>query len=310
MVSGAVGHYRSGTVLISDEQARKLEGLPTTFDTTLVVKNWGPRKDLTCPLPAGIRPAMISTYPTKWHVLTPKRFFALWKEVVEADIFLTFVPTLDGLAPLLLAWLAGKPRYILMIASPMHFRRTASGGWATSVVTKVLLNACALIATRVLVNGKALADDLLPQLRRRTTDIILSSLSEGDISPPTEPDPEDVALLCVCRLVSSKRVDIVIEATHLLLEEGLNVHLAVVGDGPLMNDLLGRVDSLGLQDRVRLSGWIGDREVLRDVYATSDIFLFATEAEGISLAIMEAMAAGIPVISTAAGGVEGLSRRW
>jgi glycosyltransferase involved in cell wall biosynthesis len=170
-------------------------------------------------------------------------------------------------------------------------------------VTKVLLNACALIATRVLVNGKALADDLLPQLRRRTTDIVLSSLSEGDISPPTEPDTEDVDLLCVCRLVSSKRVDIVIDATHLLLEGGLNVHLVVVGDGPLMNDLLGRVDSLGLQDCVRLSGWIGDREVLRDVYATADFFLLATEAEGISLAILEAMAAGIPVISTAAGGL-------
>ena len=304
MVSGAVGHDRSGSVLITDEQARKLEALPTRFDTTLVVKNWGPRKDLTCPLPAGIRPTWINSYPTKWHVLAPKRFFALRKEVNEADVFLTFVPTLDGLAPLGLALLGRKPRYILMIASPIHFRRTASGGRATSLLAKALLNACALIATRVLVNGKALAGDLLSPLRRKAIEVILSSISEDDIVPPKEADPEDVGLLCVCRLVPSKRVDIVIEATRLLIERGLKAHLAVVGDGPLRNDLLQQVEALGLQDRVRFAGWVGDRETLRDFYASANFFLLATEAEGISLAILEAMAAGVPVVSTAAGGLK------
>jgi glycosyltransferase involved in cell wall biosynthesis len=303
MVSGAVGHDHSGRVLITDEQARKLEGLPTRFDTTLVVKNWGPRKDLTCPLPAGIRPTWIGAYPTKWHVLAPKRFLALRNEVKAADVFLTFVPTLDGLSPLVLALIARKPRYIAMIASPIHFRHSASGGRVTSLLTRALLNACAVMATRVLVNGKALAGYLLPPIRRRATDIILSSLSEGDFIPPREPDPEDVGLLCVCRLVPSKRVDIVIEATHLLAERGVNARLAVVGDGPLRDSLLRQVEVLGLQDRVRFTGWIGDRETLRGFYASASFFLFATEAEGISLAILEAMAGGIPVVSTPAGGL-------
>jgi glycosyltransferase involved in cell wall biosynthesis len=303
MVSGAVGRSHSGNVLISDEQARKLEGLPTRFQTTLVVKNWGPRKDLTCALPAGIRPAWISTYPTKWRLLTPKRLLALKGEVDAADVFLTFVPTLDGLAPLVLALLGRKPRYILMIASPIHFRRTASGGRATSLLVKALLNICALIATRVLVTGKALATDLLPPLRRKVTSVVLSSLSERDILPPREADPEDVRLLCVSRLVRSKRVDIVIAATRLLVDWGVNAHLAIVGDGPLKGELLQQVDALGLHDRVRFGGWIGDREALRAFYASAHLLLSASEAEGISLAVMEAMAAGVPVISTAAGGL-------
>lgn len=303
ITTGAVGHDRSGSVFISDEQARKLEALPTRFETILVVKNWGLRKDLTCPLPPGIRAAWITTYRTKWHVLFPKRFFALKHEVEAADAFLTFVPTLDGLAPLVMAFVARRPRYILVIASPIHFRHSASGGRASWLLTRSLLNACALIATRVLVNGRALAGDLLPPLRRKATDIILSSLSKDDLIVPTRPDLTDVRLLCVCRLVPSKRVDIVIDAMQLLIDRGINAHLAIVGDGPVRNELSKQVHAIGLDDRVRFAGWIGERETLRRYYASADFFMSATEAEGISLAILEAMAAGLPVISTAPGGL-------
>ena len=54
---------------------------------------------MTCPPPRRNSRAFISVYPIKSNVLAPKRFFALRTEVMDADIFLTFVPTLDGLAP-------------------------------------------------------------------------------------------------------------------------------------------------------------------------------------------------------------------
>jgi len=304
MVSGAVGHERDGRVFISDEQARKLEALPTKFDTTLVVKNRGPRSDLTFPLPPGMQPAWISAYRSKWQILSPRRFFALWKQVKATDAFLTFVPALDGVAPLILALLARRPRYIVLIASPIHFRHDASGGRATAGFMTALVNACGAIATRILVNGKALEDDLLPVLRKKVSEVVVSSHSTADLIPPRVPGTGKVQLLCVCRLVPSKRVDAVIEATHLLVERDVDAHLDVVGDGPLMDDLRKQAEKLDLQDRVQFAGWIPDRERLRDYYASADFFLFATETEGISLAIQEAMVAGTPVISTDAGGLK------
>lgn len=308
MISGAVGREHSGSIFISDEQARKLEALPKRFDTTLVVKRSGPRQDLTCPLPAGIKATWISGYPSKWHLLTLRRFFFLWKDIKRVDVFLTFVPGIDGLSPLILALIARKPRYSMLIASPIHFRHDASGGRLTAALMRMLMNACALISTRVLANGRALADDLFPPLRRKVREVILSSLTEADFISPKEPDAANVELLWVGRLVPSKRVDVVIQATHLLVERGVGARLTVVGDGPLREDLIKQAESLGLKDRVRFPGWIGDREHLRDYYAPATFFLFPTETEGVSLAVQEAMASGTPVISTGVGGLKDFLR--
>jgi glycosyltransferase involved in cell wall biosynthesis len=104
-------------------------------------------------------------------------------------------------------------------------------------------------------------------------------------------------------LVPSKRVDVVIEATQLLVEQGVDAHLDIVGDGPLRKELEQQAIKLNLEDRVRFLGWIGDRDRLRDHFAAAAFFVFATETEGISLSVQEAMASGLPVISTAPGGL-------
>jgi glycosyltransferase involved in cell wall biosynthesis len=308
MVSGAVGVERDGKVYISDEQARKLEALPRFFDVTLVVKERGPRADLTYELPTGIEPAWISTYTSKWGILAPRRFLSLRKVVKENEAFLSFMPMIDGIAPLVLALLARRKRYILLIATPIHFKHIATGGRFIRTALTVLVNICALMATRVLANGSALKEDLIPPLRRRTKEVVVSSISEADFMAPRDPHPGEVRLLCVSRLVPSKRVDVVIRTTRLLAEQGIDVHLDVVGDGPLKGGLVRQVDSLNLNDRVRFTGWVGDRAALRDLYRAATFFVFATETEGISLSVQEAMASGVPVISTAPGGLKAFLR--
>jgi glycosyltransferase involved in cell wall biosynthesis len=78
------------------------------------------------------------------------------------------------------------------------------------------------------------------------------------------------------------------------------VVLALVGDGPLEDDLHARVRRLGLADRVRFAGY---RRDIPAVLAASDALLLCSEREGLNRSVLEAMASGVPVIGTDTRGI-------
>jgi L-malate glycosyltransferase len=73
----------------------------------------------------------------------------------------------------------------------------------------------------------------------------------------------------------------------------------LVGDGPEMPRMRALLESLGLQERVRLTGF---RQDARELAQCMDLFVLASFSEGTSMALLEAMAAGVPVAVTAVGG--------
>lgn len=75
--------------------------------------------------------------------------------------------------------------------------------------------------------------------------------------------------------------------------------LIMVGDGPLLESAKTRVRELSLQDRIHFTGEIGDTA---NVYSQFDVFLLGSKREGISNTVLEAMAAGLPVIACDVGG--------
>jgi glycosyltransferase involved in cell wall biosynthesis len=75
--------------------------------------------------------------------------------------------------------------------------------------------------------------------------------------------------------------------------------LVLAGDGDLRHELERLVDELGVPDRVRLLGYVDD---IASVYAASDVFLLVSANEGTPVVAIEALAAGIPVVATDAGG--------
>jgi glycosyltransferase involved in cell wall biosynthesis len=74
----------------------------------------------------------------------------------------------------------------------------------------------------------------------------------------------------------------------------------IVGDGPDRSSISAAVAAAGLGDRVEL---LGDRGDVRDLLARSDIFVLATLSEGMPLALLEAMAEGLPAVASSVGGV-------
>jgi len=103
---------------------------------------------------------------------------------------------------------------------------------------------------------------------------------------------EKFVVLYVGRLVRFKHVDELITAISRLPE---NVCLLVVGGGPERPALEAQAKSLGVEDRVKFAGRVPDEE-LPDYYATCDVWATASRHEGFCVPIVEAMAAGRPVV--------------
>jgi colanic acid/amylovoran biosynthesis glycosyltransferase len=115
-------------------------------------------------------------------------------------------------------------------------------------------------------------------------------------------------VLVVGRLVEKKGVDLGLEAVAALAARGVRVHLDIVGDGVLRAPLEARAAALGLGGRVSFHGWQSQNAVAR-LMAASDVLLApsrtdaAGDQEGIPVTLMEAMASGLPVVTTRHSGI-------
>lgn len=107
-------------------------------------------------------------------------------------------------------------------------------------------------------------------------------------------------IIHVGRLTPVKRQDKIIEAVRVLKDRGVKVRLKIVGEGLLYDDLSRTVEEARLQDEVEL---LGASNEVEKWMAMADAFVLASDHEGIPLVIAEALASGLPVISTRVGGL-------
>ena len=98
------------------------------------------------------------------------------------------------------------------------------------------------------------------------------------------------------QLIPRKRVDLVIESFVALASACPDWDLVVGGDGPLAASLRERVPS-GLRDRVQFAGFVG-KAAQPEFYGAADLFVLASREDGWGMVVPEAMASGLPVIST------------
>jgi len=111
-------------------------------------------------------------------------------------------------------------------------------------------------------------------------------------------DHEAVVVGWVGRLSAEKGCDVLLDAAARLA--GLNARISVVGDGAERAGLEARTAALGLSDRVT---WHGLVPAAGRLMAAFDVFTMSSRTEGTPIALFEAMAAGVPVVATAVGGV-------
>jgi glycosyltransferase involved in cell wall biosynthesis len=110
---------------------------------------------------------------------------------------------------------------------------------------------------------------------------------------------------CVGNFRSMKRQDMLIDAFARLLPEHPQLRLALVGDGELRPRIEEQIERLGLHGRVTLFGFANDLPPLYDAF---DLFVQASNSEALPNVLLEASAAALPIVATAAGGTGELVR--
>lgn len=109
----------------------------------------------------------------------------------------------------------------------------------------------------------------------------------------------------VCNYISNYRKGhrVVLEVLSELLNKDINVNVKFVGDGSLVPEFKEYAEKLGVSDHVTWCGRLFNSDEVREVLDSADLTLFPTMAEGLPRALLEAMARGLPCVSTPVGGV-------
>jgi glycosyltransferase involved in cell wall biosynthesis len=127
---------------------------------------------------------------------------------------------------------------------------------------------------------------------------------------PVPPDAcrgnQTIKLLCVARLNTEKGHEHLFQSVSLLIDSGLRVHLTLAGDGPLRGHLEKLARELGIEACVTFLGAQSNSQV-RNLLHAADILVLSSLREGMPIVLMEAMAAGRPVIATRIAGVPELA---
>jgi len=117
-----------------------------------------------------------------------------------------------------------------------------------------------------------------------------------------DPVPAEARLVCVGRLCPEKGQNLLVEAVARLRQQGVTCHVTLVGDGPLRGVLEALVERHGLRQSVHLVGWRSSEDVRSEILR-SRALVMPSLAEGLPVAIIEALALGRPVISTYVAGI-------
>jgi glycosyltransferase involved in cell wall biosynthesis len=111
---------------------------------------------------------------------------------------------------------------------------------------------------------------------------------------------EDRVAIMVARLTRPKRQDLFVRAAAMICEKVPNARFVLVGDGPLRSGLERLAAEAGLSGRVVFTG---ERADVADLLAASDVGVLSTDREGLPFAVLEYMAAGLPVIASSVSGL-------
>lgn len=132
-----------------------------------------------------------------------------------------------------------------------------------------------------------------PEKLQRKSKIIFNSVKEEFYHINRVPVPGKIVALG--RLSKQKNYKMMIDSFKKISSEFHNATLEIYGDGNLNNWIKNYINELGMQDQITL---MGNTSNVIGVHESSDIFVMSSDFEGMPNALMEAMAAGVPCIST------------
>ncbi len=132
--------------------------------------------------------------------------------------------------------------------------------------------------------------------------VVHCGVDQAFLTQPLVPVSAELRLVCVGRLCEAKGQLLLIEAIKPLIADGIPLKLVLVGDGPLRSQIEQITDRDNLHDHIEMTGWASNETVRQELLAAR-AFVLPSFAEGLPVAIMEALALHRPVISTYVAGI-------
>lgn len=156
-----------------------------------------------------------------------------------------------------------------------------------------------LIATRLLPKANGCVFQTNDAMRyfsnvlQKKSKVIYNAVKEDFYH--VERNPQEGRIVTLGRLTSQKNHTLLIEAFSMIAEQFPNTIIEIYGEGDLRSQIEKQISELQLENRVFLKGNVSN---VAQVYEAADVFVLSSDFEGMPNALMEAMAAGLPCVST------------
>lgn len=222
-----------------------------------------------------------------------KNSLIIWREVRRADAVHTPIPGDVGTIGMLFALLLRKPLFVRHCGNWLVQKTTAEHFWKWSM--------------EYFAGGRNVmfatgGNEKNPSAKNSNIKWIFStSIKRDKLEKGVARDyPKDgrLKLITACRLEEKKGVNVVIESLPLILQQFPEATLDVVGGGSLEQKLKEQADNLGLNGKIKFHGKVKQAHVT-EMMKRAHIFCFPTSAsEGFPKVVIEALASGLPVITT------------
>lgn len=216
----------------------------------------------------------------------------IWDAIKKADAVHAPIPGDVGTIGLVFALLQRKRLFVRHCGNWMSPRTIAERCW------KLAMEKLAGRRNAMLATGGASSS---PSARNANVEwIFATSLTEEQLvrTKRRSLDPDRPRIVIACRQEERKGTDMVIKSMPQILRAFPNAELSIAGDGSQLNRLKSLAASCGVRANVNFLGKLAQKEVL-GLLESSDLFCFPTSAsEGFPKAVLEALAVGLPVITT------------
>jgi glycosyltransferase involved in cell wall biosynthesis len=214
-------------------------------------------------------------------------------DILEAD----HMPYIQLYPLRLIAWIKGVPLYVTWheVWGLKYWNEyLGNKGFIAAAIERVAMN----LPNRIFAASSGTAERL--HLRRGTSKRVVTLPNGVDMQRirAVEPSAQKFDILCVSRLLSHKNVDLLLQAVEMLHEDGVELTLGIVGQGPELDRLKALSSQLGLDEFVTFLGTVEGEDSVYELMKSAKVVAMPSVREGFGLVVLEALACGTPVVTT------------
>lgn len=239
----------------------------------------------------------------------------LLSQIRSADAVCLRIPSFSGVHAFALSQRAGKPVMFELLGDPSATLGLREYGFAKWAFGQLQVAQTRRIV-RAAVAGSYVSYRHLQERFPAGPQTVRDSISSIRLDPAElrsarsySSGESAVKLVLVASLVPVKCHAMLLQSVAQARSAGAALELHLIGDGELRPELERLTQALELLEVVRFHGHLSERERLREVLDSSDLFVMTSASEGMPRAMIEAMARGLPALGTAVGGIAELLPR-